>query len=99
MRRLSVGPLVALLATPPPPQSVAAQTGPQPNLVPTLFGGAVAGHTLWSIARQPLGGLATAPGGFASHPPPQSPPPPVSPATGPRPARPLPGPHFQRPHP
>ncbi|OLC04596.1 MAG: hypothetical protein AUH78_25865 [Gemmatimonadetes bacterium 13_1_40CM_4_69_8] len=71
MRRLSFGPLLVLLAAFPPPQSVAAQTGSQPNLVLTLFGGAVAGHTLWSIARQPLCVLATAPGGFACNPPAQ----------------------------
>jgi hypothetical protein len=49
--------LLVLLAS--PPRSVTAQTQGQTNLVLTLFGGAVAGHSLWSIDRQPLCVLAT----------------------------------------
>jgi hypothetical protein len=40
-----------LLAAPSPG---AAQTGPEPNLILTLFGGATAGHSLWKVSRQPL---------------------------------------------
>ena len=60
MRRLSFVLLLVLFAVLP----LAAQTAPQPNLVLTLFGGAVGGHALWSVGRQPLCVLATAPGGF-----------------------------------
>src|SRR5713101_6028869 len=42
MRLLLSMPVLVLLASSRPP-SVAAQTGPQPNLVLTLFGGAVIG--------------------------------------------------------
>src|SRR2546425_2822817 len=60
MRRLSFVLLLVLFAVLP----LAAQTAPQPNLVLTLFGGAVGGHALWSVGRQPPCVLATAPGGF-----------------------------------
>jgi len=60
MRPLSFVPLLVVLASPPRP--VTAQTLGEPNLVLTLFGGAVAGHSLWSIDRQPLCVLATTPG-------------------------------------
>jgi len=60
MRPLSFVPLLVVLAS--PPRSVTAQTQGQTNLVLTLFGGAVAGHSLWSIDRQPLCVLATSPG-------------------------------------
>jgi hypothetical protein len=60
MRSLSFVPLLVVLAF--PPGSVTAQTLGQPNLVLTLFGGVVAGHSLWSISQQPLCVLATAPG-------------------------------------
>jgi hypothetical protein len=32
----------------------AAQTGQQPNIILTIFGGAATGHSLWSVAKQPL---------------------------------------------
>jgi len=57
MRPLSFVPLLVVLAS--PPRAVTAQTLGQTNLVLTLFGGAVAGHSLWSIDRQPLCVLAT----------------------------------------
>jgi len=60
MRPLSFVPLLVVLAS--PPRSVTAQAHGQTNLVLTLFGGAVAGHSLWSIDRQPLCVLATSPG-------------------------------------
>jgi len=41
--------LTCLLLTP-----VAAQTGDQNNLVLTVFAGAVTGHTLWTVGKQPL---------------------------------------------
>ncbi len=50
MRPLSLVPLLVLLTVPP----AAAQTSDQPNLVLTLFGGAVTGHSLWHIGHQPL---------------------------------------------
>ena len=37
-----------------PLASAAAQTGSQPTLVLTIMGGTVAGHSLWSVAKQPL---------------------------------------------
>jgi hypothetical protein len=49
MRPLSFVAGLILLAAP-----CAAQRGDQPNLVLTLFGGVVAGHSLWTIDRQPL---------------------------------------------
>lgn len=36
------------------PAAVPAQTGDQTNLVLSIFGGVVAGHSLWSVPRQPL---------------------------------------------
>ena len=36
------------------PACLAAQTGDQPNLVLSMFGGLSAGHSLWSVGRQPL---------------------------------------------
>jgi hypothetical protein len=42
--------LFPLLLVPP----LAAQTPDQPNLTLTLFGGAVTGHSLWTVAQQPL---------------------------------------------
>jgi len=56
MRPLSLLPLLVVLAS--SPRSVTAQTLGQPNLVLTLFGGVVAGHSLWSIGQQPLCVLA-----------------------------------------
>src|SRR5437867_4204109 len=53
MRRLLFLPVLVLLVS-SRPSPIAAQTGPQPNLVLTLFGGAVSGHFLWGIDRQPL---------------------------------------------
>lgn len=50
MRPFSFVPLLILLSAPP----AAAQTGEQPNLVLTLFGGAMTGHSLWHIPNQPL---------------------------------------------
>src|SRR5712671_4372887 len=41
--------LTCLLVAP-----VAAQTGSEPNLVLTILGGAVTGHDLWTIDKQPL---------------------------------------------
>ncbi|HEV8265098.1 MAG TPA: hypothetical protein VGQ06_09110 [Gemmatimonadales bacterium] len=41
--------LICALSTP-----AAAQTGAQPNLVLTILGGAVTGHQLWAVAKQPL---------------------------------------------
>lgn len=35
------------------PISIAAQSGAQPNLVLTVFGGAVGGHRLWTVEKQP----------------------------------------------
>jgi len=49
MPRLSFVLFPLLLAAP-----LAAQTPDQPNLTLTLFAGAVTGHDLWSVARQPL---------------------------------------------
>jgi len=39
----------------------AAQTGSQPNLVLTIFGGTVTGHEFWRVAKQPLTVLGTSP--------------------------------------
>ena len=39
----------------------AAQTGSQPNLVLTIFGGAVTGHHLWTVGKQPLSVLGSSP--------------------------------------
>ena len=39
--------------------TAAAQTGVQPNLVLTIFGGAVTGHELWAVGKQPLSVLGT----------------------------------------
>ena len=36
-----------------------AQTGSESNLVLTIFGGTVTGHTLWAVAKQPLTVLGT----------------------------------------
>lgn len=36
------------------PRTAAAQSGSQPNLVLTILGGVVTGHSLWSVAKQPL---------------------------------------------
>lgn len=41
--------LTVLVAAP-----VAAQTGSEPNLVLTVLGGAVTGHDLWTVGKQPL---------------------------------------------
>jgi len=46
--------LTCVLAAP-----VAAQRGAQPNLVLTIFGGTVTGHSLWRIGKQPLTVLGT----------------------------------------
>lgn len=42
---------VALLAAPAP---APAQTGAEPTLVLTIFGGALTGHSLWTVGKQPL---------------------------------------------
>ena len=52
MRRLLFASCTVLLLSRPAP--VEAQTGPEPTLILTLFGGASTGHTLWNIGRQPL---------------------------------------------
>lgn len=46
--------LIAASVVPCVPRPVAAQTGAQPNLVLTILGGAVTGHSLWTIDRQAL---------------------------------------------
>lgn len=45
--------LAWLLVAPPPPLA-AAQTGSESNLVLTILGGAVTGHALWAVDKQPL---------------------------------------------
>ena len=49
MRRLLFACCALLFAAP-----AAAQTGPEPTMILTLFGGASTGHSLWNIGRQPL---------------------------------------------
>ena len=49
MRHSSFVLLAALLA----PTAAAAQTGPQPTLVLTIFAGVVTGHSLWRVNGQP----------------------------------------------
>ncbi len=39
------------------PRRAAGQQGPQANLLLSVFGGAVSGHELWSVARQPVQSL------------------------------------------
>jgi len=51
MRRLLFACCAVWLA---PPSVAPAQTGPEPTLILTLFGGATTGHTLWHTPRQPL---------------------------------------------
>ena len=53
MRPLSFALAFAVLAV-PPSHPLAAQTGSESNLILTLFGGAVGGHALWAVDRQPL---------------------------------------------
>ena len=43
----------ALLALSLVTRAANAQTGSQPKLVLTIFGGVATGNSLWSIARQP----------------------------------------------
>src|SRR3989441_4845428 len=52
MRRLLFACCAALLLYRPAP--AVAQTGPEPTLILTLFGGAATGHKLWHVGRQPL---------------------------------------------
>ncbi len=52
-------PFVALALACAPSAPAAAQTGSQPNLVLTIFGGTVTGHSLWAVAKQPLTVLGT----------------------------------------
>jgi hypothetical protein len=47
-------PFVALALTCGLSAPAAGQTGSQSNLVLTIFGGAVAGHSLWTVSKQPL---------------------------------------------
>lgn len=51
--------LTCLLAAP-----AAAQTGSQNNLVLTVFAGAVTGHTLWTVGKQPITVLSDPPGRY-----------------------------------
>lgn len=51
MRLFPFVPLVLACASAAP---AVAQTGDQPNLVITIVGGAVAGHALWTVEKQPL---------------------------------------------
>jgi hypothetical protein len=57
MRTLLFG-LIAFTAA--PLAQAAGQRGSQPTLVLTILGGTVAGHSLWSVAKQPLCVGATA---------------------------------------
>src|SRR5688572_8706093 len=43
-----------LLSVSPTVRPSVAQVGPEPNLVLTLFGGAVTGGNIWTIERQPV---------------------------------------------
>jgi len=52
-------PFVAIALTCALSAPVAAQTGVQPSLVLTIFGGTITGHTLWTVAKQPLTVLNT----------------------------------------
>ena len=47
-------PFVAIALTCGLSAPAAAQTGSQSNLVLTIFGGAVTGHSLWTVSKQPL---------------------------------------------
>jgi hypothetical protein len=47
---------------------LAAQTPDQPNLTLTLFAGAVTGHSLWNVPRQPLCVLTGGPPNFSCDP-------------------------------
>ena len=51
MSRSSFAALALFLALPP---TAAAQEGPRPNLVFTIFGGVTTGYDLWRVDRQPL---------------------------------------------
>jgi hypothetical protein len=50
--------VVALAAALPLAKPGRTQTASQPNMVLTIIGGAVTGHSLWTIAKQPLCQLA-----------------------------------------
>jgi len=56
MRSCSLATLVLMCALTVP---AAAQTGSEANLVFTIFGGTVTGHSLWSVGKQPLTVLGT----------------------------------------
>lgn len=56
MRPFSFVPLALACALSTP---AGAQTGSESNLVLTIFGGTVTGHTLWTVAKQPLTVLNT----------------------------------------
>lgn len=51
MRPFAFVPLALTCALSAP---AAAQTGPESNLVLTIFGGTVTGHSLWTVAKQPF---------------------------------------------
>ncbi len=55
MRPFSFVPLALAAAV----GTAAAQTGPEANLVLTIFGGTVTGHELWTVAKQPFTVLNT----------------------------------------